>query len=63
VHVVEGVIAAACVLSILIFLIYLFGLSHLPGSGRPKTPTMNRFGEPLSPSENPGYQETEDEKE
>jgi hypothetical protein len=60
-QVVEDIIAVACILSILIFVIYLFGLSHLPGSGRPKTPTMNRFGEPLPPRENPGYQETEDE--
>lgn len=59
--IVEWGIAASCVLSILFFLIYVIGLFQLPAEGRPDTPTYDRFGRPLPPSKNPGFEETEDE--
>lgn len=62
-HVLETVIAAMALLSILFFLIYVAGLLRMPSGHRPKTPTFNRFGDALPPRQNPGYQETEDEHE
>jgi hypothetical protein len=62
-QIVEGVIAALCLLSILFFLIYVVGLLRLPSGFRPDTPVVNRFGEKIGEMQNPGYQETEDEHE
>lgn len=59
--VVEAAIAVVSGLSVLCFALYLWALFHMPTGQRPKTPMMNRFGEPLPASENPGYQETEEE--
>jgi hypothetical protein len=63
VQIVEGVIAVTTLLSILLFLAYVAGSLGMPSGRRPKTPTMDRFGEPLPASENPGFEETEDETE
>jgi hypothetical protein len=60
---IEIVIAVACVLSILAFIVYVIGQFRLPTGQRPRTPTFNRYGEPLAPQTNPGFEETEDEKE
>ena len=62
-QIVEGVIAALCVLSILFFLIYVVGLLRMPSGFRPDTPVLNRFGEKIGEMENPGFEETEDERE
>ena len=62
-QIVEGVIAVTGLLSILFFLLYIVGILRLPTGKRPSTPTFNRFGEPLPPQPNPGFQETEQEKE
>lgn len=62
-QIVEGVIAVTCVLSVLFFLLYVIGLLRIPTGRRPKTPTFDRFGDPLPPEPNPGFEETEDEKE
>jgi hypothetical protein len=61
VQIVEGVIAATALLSILFFLIYVIGLLRSPTGHRPAVPTFNRFGEPMTPKPNPGYEETADE--
>jgi hypothetical protein len=58
-QVIEIIITAASILSILFFLIYVVGLTRVPTGRRAKTPTVNRLGEQLPPSENPGYEETE----
>jgi hypothetical protein len=58
---VEGTIALTAVLSILAFAVYVAALVQMPTGERPKVPGMDRFGRPLPPAENPGYQETEDE--
>jgi hypothetical protein len=50
------------VISALAFVLYLIGLFRLPTGKRPKTPTLNRFGEQIGMDENPGYEETEDEE-
>lgn len=60
---VETVITAVAVLSILFFLIYVVGILRLPTGQRPETPVFNRFGDPLPPAQNPGYAETENEHE
>lgn len=62
-QVIEGIIFLASVLSILFYLLHLIGLYRIPAHGRAKTPTMDRFGRALPPSRNPGYKETEDERE
>lgn len=59
--IITAIIATTTVLSILFFCIYIGGLVRLPTGYRPKTPTLNRLGQPLAPSENPGYRETEEE--
>jgi len=58
----EAIGTAVVVLSTLAFVLYLFGLARLPTGERPKTPTLNRFGEQIERRENPGYEETEDEE-
>jgi hypothetical protein len=60
---VEPVITAVAVLSVLFFFIYVAGILRLPTGNRPKTPVFNRFGDPMPPRQNPGYAETEDEHE
>jgi hypothetical protein len=60
-QIVEGVIAALSVLSILFFLVYVAGLLRMPTGFRPDTPVFNRFGEETGKMKNPGYEETEDE--
>jgi len=60
--IVEYAVAALALLSVLAFLLYLVDLLRSPDHGRPKTPTYNRYGDPLPPSTNPGFQETEDER-
>ena len=62
-QIVEIIITAVTVLSILFFLIYVAGLVRMPTGHRPKTPTFDRFGDPVPPRQNPGYRETEDEQE
>jgi hypothetical protein len=61
--IVEGVIAALCILSILFFLVYVAGMIRMPTGFRPKTPVYNRYGQQTGTMENPGYQETTDEEE
>lgn len=61
--VVEGVIAVLVALSILFFLVYVVGIFRMPTGRRPDTPTYNRYGDPLPSRPNPGFQETEDERE
>jgi hypothetical protein len=60
--VVEVVVALFTTLSILFFVVYLVGLFRIPTSGRARTPTYNRFGEIIEIAENPGFQETEEER-
>lgn len=60
--IVEAVIAVFSILSILFFAVYLVGLFRIPTDGRAKTPTYNRFGEVIGVMENPGFQETEEER-
>jgi hypothetical protein len=60
-QVAEGTITATAVLSILAFALYVAALVELPTGRRPKVPGIDRYGQPLPPAENPGYQETEDE--
>lgn len=62
-QVIEWVIAALCVLSILFFLVYVAGLLVMPRGFRPATPVYNRYGEQTGTMENPGFEETEDEHE
>jgi hypothetical protein len=62
-HLIESVITAVALLSIVFFLIYVAGILHLPSGHRPETPVFNRFGDPMPPRQNPGYAETEDEHE
>lgn len=62
-EIVEAVIAALCVLSILFFLTYVIGLLRMPSGFRPNTPVYNRYGEQIGTMKNPGYQETIDEQE
>lgn len=62
-QIVEGVIAALCILSILFYLVYLAGMFEMPTGFRPKVPVYNRYGEQTGTMENPGYQETIDEEE
>lgn len=62
-QIVEGVIAALSILSILFFLVYTVGLLRLPSGFRPDTPVFNRFGEKIGEMQNPGFEETEDEQE
>jgi hypothetical protein len=54
------ILALSCV-SIVFFLIYVAGLSREPSDGRPRTPTYDRFGRLIGHTENPGYEETEEE--
>lgn len=61
--VVEDVIAVIVGLSVLFFLVYAAGLLRMPTGRRPDTPTYDRYGDPLPESPNPGFQETEDERE
>jgi hypothetical protein len=61
-QIVEGVIAALSVLSILFFLVYVVGLLRMPTGFRPDTPVLNRFGEKIGEMQNPGFEETEDER-
>jgi hypothetical protein len=62
-QIIEGVIAILCVLSIIFFLVYVVGLLRLPTGSRPDTPVFNRYGEQIGEMENPGFEETEDERE
>lgn len=62
-QIVEGIVAATSVLSILFFVLYVIGIMRQPTGRRPDTPSFDRYGDPLPPSPNPGYQETEDESE
>ena len=62
-HLVETIITAVAVLSILFFLIYVAGIMRQPIGHRPETTVFNRFGDPLPPAQNPGYAETEQEHE
>ncbi len=57
-QIVEGVIAALCILSILFFLVYVVGLLRMPTGFRPDTPVYNRYGEQTGIMQNPGYEET-----
>lgn len=61
-QIVEGVIAALSVLSILFYLVYVAGMIRMPTGFRPKTPVYNRYGEQIGTMENPGYEETIDEE-
>jgi hypothetical protein len=63
VQIVEAVIAVTSVLSILFFLLYVIGILRLPTGRRPRTPTFDRYGDPLPAAPNPGFQETEHEEE
>ena len=58
----EDAIAITAVLSLLFFVLYVVNLLRLPTGRRPKTPTFDRYGNPLPPRENPGFEETEDEE-
>lgn len=60
-EIVQAIVAVSCCLSILFFLMYVVGIMRLPSHGRPLTPELNRFGEPIGLRENPGFEETEDE--
>jgi hypothetical protein len=60
--VVEIGITVLSILAILFFVIYLVGMRAVPTGRRARTPTFDRFGRPLPPSENPGYEETEEEQ-
>ena len=62
-QIVEGVIAVTSLLSILFFLLYVIGIFRLPTGRRPRTPTFDRYGDPLPASPNPGFEETEQEHE
>lgn len=62
-QIVEWVIAALAVLSILFFLIYAIGIFRAPTGQRPATPTYSRFGERLPAAPNPGFQEESEEHE
>jgi hypothetical protein len=62
-QIVEGIIVALCVLSVIFFLVYVVGLLGMPSGFRPDTPVYNRLGEKIGNMKNPGYQETEDEQE
>lgn len=57
----EAIAAATSILSIAFFLIYLVGMFVMPDHDRPKTPTLDRFGNTIAETENPGFEETEDE--
>lgn len=58
----EDAIVVTALLSILFFLLYVVDLLRMPTGTRPKTPAFDRFGNPLPPTENPGFRETEDEE-
>lgn len=58
----EAIIAVSSVLAMVFFLIYVVGLLRMPTGHRPKTRTIDRYGHPLPPTENPGYAETEEER-
>ena len=60
-QIVEGIVAVTAVLSVLAFALYVAALVRLPTGRRPKVQGFDRYGRPLPPAENPGYQETEDE--
>lgn len=60
---VEVIITGVTVLCILFFVVYVAGLVRMPTGYRPKTPVFDRFGDPLPPQQNPGFQETENEQE
>jgi hypothetical protein len=62
-QIVEGTVAALSILSIVSFLVYVVGLLRMPSGFRPDTPVLNRYGEKIGEMENPGYEETEDERE
>lgn len=62
VNVVPDAVAALAILSLIFFAVYLIGLWRTPVGFRAKTPTFDRYGNPLPPSENPGFQETESER-
>lgn len=60
---IEAIIAVWAILSIVAFLVYAIGLFRMPTGKRPKTPTYNRFGDPLPAQQNPDFTETENESE
>jgi hypothetical protein len=60
--IVEGVISLFTILSILFFLVQIVGLFRMPTGDRARTPTYNRFGEVIGMEQNPGFQETEEER-
>lgn len=62
-QVVTTVITILVILSIVTFLLYVVSILRLPTGRRPRTPTYDRFGDPLPAEVNPGFAETEDEEE
>jgi hypothetical protein len=54
-------ILALSSVSILFFLLYVAGLLPKPTGERPRTPTYDRFGRVIGHTENPGFEETEEE--
>ncbi|HEX6507150.1 MAG TPA: hypothetical protein VF221_05905 [Chloroflexota bacterium] len=62
-QIVEGIIAVIVLLSLVFFVVYIVGTVRLPTGHRPRTPTLDRYGDPLPASPNPGSHETEDEEE
>ena len=58
----ELVVAVVTILSILFFAIYVAGLFQLSIGRRSRTPTFDRLGHRLPSTQNPGYEETEDEQ-
>ena len=59
---VEAVVTGIVGLAIVCFALYVVALFRLPADRRPRTSTIDRFGQPLPPAENPGYEETEEER-
>lgn len=62
-HLISVVITVVASLSVLFFVIYVVGILRMPSGHRPRSPVFNRFGEEMPPRQNPGYAETEDERE
>ena len=59
--VVELIVTVSVALSVAFFGLYIGALFQQPTGHRPKTPVYDRFGRKIGESENPGYEETEDE--
>jgi hypothetical protein len=56
---VEGIAAAATVLAMASFVVYVAALVRLPTGRRPKITPTDRLGRPLPAAENPDYRDTE----